>query len=75
MRLPIRNKSARKLTVFMEPLCDQYEVPAGGEAIIRLEDGPAHSIDVDGDWVTIWDEGRVPLLRSFLRATGAWTRR
>jgi hypothetical protein len=57
MRLPIRNKSARKLTVFVEPLCDQYEVPAGGEAIIRLEDGPPHSIDVDAEWVTVWDEG------------------
>jgi hypothetical protein len=40
----------------MEPLCDQHEVPVGGEAIIRLEDGPPHSIEIDEAWVTIWDE-------------------
>jgi len=56
MRLPIRNKSDRPLTVFIEPFCDQFEVPAGGEAIVRLEK-PPHSIDLDVAWVTIWDEG------------------
>lgn len=57
MRLPIRNKSDRPLTVFIEPWCDEFEVPVGGEAVIRLQDGPAHSIEIDDAWVTIWDEG------------------
>jgi hypothetical protein len=57
MRLPIRNKGERPLTVFIEPLCDEYEVPVGGEAIIYLEDGLPHSIDVHEAWVTIFDEG------------------
>lgn len=56
MRIPIRNKSDRALTVFVELQCDQFEVPVGGEAIVRLADGRPHSIDVDRDWVTIWDE-------------------
>jgi hypothetical protein len=57
MRVPIRNKSDRPLTLFIELQCDQFEVPAGGEAIVRLEDGRPHSIDLDDGWVTIWDEG------------------
>lgn len=57
MRLPIRNKRNRALTIYVEPMCDQYEVPVGGEAIIRLEDGPPHSIDVYETQMTIWDEG------------------
>jgi hypothetical protein len=57
MRLPIRNKSGRPLTIFVEPVCSEFEVPVGGEAIVRLEDGPPHSIEVDDAWVTIWDEG------------------
>lgn len=56
MRIPIRNKGDRPLTVFVELQCDQFEVPAGGEAIVRLADGHPHSIDVDDAWVTIWDE-------------------
>jgi hypothetical protein len=56
MRIPIRNKGDAPLTVFVEPRCDQFEVPVGGEAIVRLADGRPHSIDVDHDWVTIWDE-------------------
>jgi hypothetical protein len=56
MRIPIRNKGKRPLTVFLELQCDQFEVPVGGEAIVRLSDGRPHSIDVDHDWVTIWDE-------------------
>ncbi|MFC3581919.1 hypothetical protein [Sphingomonas hylomeconis] len=56
MRIPIRNKSDSPLTVFVELQCDQFEVPVGGEAIVRLADGRPHSIDVDRDWVTIWDE-------------------
>lgn len=57
MRIPIRNKSNRPLTVFIEVQCEQVEVPVGGEAIVRLEDGRPHSIDIDDAWVTIWDEG------------------
>ena len=57
MRLPIRNKLDRVLTIFIELECGQYEVPVGGEAIIRLEDGYPHSIDIDDAWVTIWNEG------------------
>jgi hypothetical protein len=58
MRLPIRNYLATPLTIFIEPVCDQYEVPVGGEAIVTLEDGYAHSIDVHPDqWVSIWNEG------------------
>lgn len=57
MRIPIRNKGERPLTVFVELQCDQFEVPVGGEAIVRLADGRPHSIDVDDAWVTIWDEG------------------
>ena len=59
MRLPIRNYLAEPLLVFMEPYCDEHEVPPGGEAIITLEDGCPHSIDVHpGSWVSVWDEGR-----------------
>ncbi len=58
MRLPIRNYLATPLTIFIEPVCDQYEVPAGGEAVVILEDGHPHSIDVHSDnWVSIWNEG------------------
>lgn len=57
MRIPIRNKSEKPLSVFVEPQCDQFEVPVGGEAIVRLADGQPHSIDVDDAWITIWDEG------------------
>lgn len=56
MRIPIRNKGDRPLTIFVELQCDQFEVPVGGEAIVRLADGQPHSIDVDDAWVTIWDE-------------------
>ncbi len=56
MRLPIRNKTEKALTIFVELQCDQFEVPVGGEAIIRLADGPPHSIDVSEGWVTVWDE-------------------
>ena len=59
MRIPIRNKLDRVLTIFVELECDQYEVPVGGEAIIRLEDGHPHSVDIDDAWVTIWNEGGI----------------
>ncbi|WP_426387618.1 hypothetical protein [Sphingobium sp. R-21] len=59
MRLPIRNYLSTPLTIFIEPICDQYEVPVGGEAIVTLEDGHPHSIDVHPDqWVSIWNEGQ-----------------
>jgi hypothetical protein len=57
MRLPIRNTGERVLTIFVEPVCDQHEVPVGGEAIVCLEDGCPHSVDVSEDWITIWNEG------------------
>ena len=58
MRLPIRNYLSAPMTVFIEPICDQYEVPAGGEAVITLEDGHPHSIDLHPDnWVSVWNEG------------------
>lgn len=60
MRIPIRNKGERPLTVFVELQCDQFEVPVGGEAIVRLADGHPHSIDVEDAWITIWDEGGDP---------------
>lgn len=58
MKLPIRNYMSAPLTLFIEPWCDQYEIPAGGEAIVTLEDGRPHSIDVHSEqWVALWDEG------------------
>ena len=58
MRLPIRNYLSTPLTIFIEPECDQYEVPAGGEAAVILEDGHHHSIDIHPDnWVSIWNGG------------------
>ena len=58
MRLPIRNYLATSMTVFIEPICEQHEGPAGGEAVITLEDGYPHSIDYHPDnWVSIWNEG------------------
>jgi hypothetical protein len=58
MRLPIRNYLSTPLTIFIEPVCDQHEVPAGGEAVVFLEDGHSHSIDIHPEnWVSIWNEG------------------
>ena len=56
MRLPIRNTGKAPLTIFVEPYCDQYEVPIAGEAIVTLEDGAPHSIDLDAEHVTIYVE-------------------
>lgn len=57
MRLPIRNYLDTPMAIFIEPVCDQYEVAAGGEAVVILEDGP-HSIDIHpGNWVSVWNEG------------------
>lgn len=58
MDFSIRNYSAVPLTLFIEPYCDQYEIPPGGEAVAKLEDGKPHSIDFQPDnWVSLWDEG------------------
>lgn len=58
MRLPIRNYLTTPLTIFIEPVCEQYEVPAGGEAAVILEDGHPQSIDIHPEnWVSIWNEG------------------
>jgi hypothetical protein len=52
MHIPIRNKGDRPLTVLVELQCEQFEVPVGGEAIVRPADGRPHSIDVDDAWIT-----------------------
>ncbi len=58
MRLPIRNYLPVPMTVFHEPWCDEYTVPVGGEAIVALQDGWPHSIDMHPDsFITVWDEG------------------
>ena len=58
MRLPIRNYLTSPLALFLEPLCIEFEIPPGGEAIITLEDGRPHSIDYHPEnWVSVWDEG------------------
>jgi hypothetical protein len=57
VRLPIRNNTGRPLRLFVEVYCDEYEIPAGGEAIVGLEGGPEHSIDLYDDQITIWNEG------------------
>ena len=56
MRLPIRNKSSRPLTLFLEMICDEREIPPGGMAIVRIADGALDSIDVHDGQVTIWDD-------------------
>jgi len=61
MRLPIRNKTSENLTLCIEPLFVEYQIPAGGKAEVTLDDGEAHSIDYFGDgWVTVWNEGISP---------------
>ena len=58
MKLPIRNRSALPLTLFIEPYCDQHEIPPDGEAIVTLADGYPHSMDFHPEnWVSLWDEG------------------
>jgi hypothetical protein len=49
------------LTILIEPSCDQYEVAAGGEAIVTLEDGHPHSFEIHQDQhISIWNEGVEP---------------
>jgi hypothetical protein len=58
MRLPIRNYLATPITLFIEPYCEQHEIPPGGEAIVTLDDGEPHSLDFHPDnWVSLWNEG------------------
>src|SRR5688500_11090759 len=59
MKLPIRNRTSQPLTLFIEPYCDEHEIPPGGEAIVILADGEPHSLDFHPEnWVSLWDEGR-----------------
>ncbi len=57
MRLPIRNTSRKPLTIFMEPMCDTFLVPVGGQAILRIADGDFDSIDVQDNDVCVYDNG------------------
>jgi hypothetical protein len=58
MKLPIRNRTGQPLTLFIEPYCDQYDIPQDGEAIVTLADGAPHSLDLNSaEMVSIWDEG------------------
>ncbi|MET1110294.1 MAG: hypothetical protein ABWX67_02075 [Allosphingosinicella sp.] len=58
MKLPIRNRASTPLTLFIEPYCDQHEIPPGGEAIVTLADGEAHALDFHPEnWVSLWDGG------------------
>jgi hypothetical protein len=57
MKLPIRNRGEQPFTIFIEPYCDEYSVPLGGEAIVCLEDGHPHSIDAWDGGISIWVEG------------------
>lgn len=61
MILPIRNYLETPLTLFIEPWCEQYEIPSGGEAHINIEDGRPYSLDVHPErWVSFWDESTKP---------------
>lgn len=58
MKMPIRNRQAVPLTLFVEPWCNEYEIPPGGEARIALEDGRPHSLEICAEnFVILWDEG------------------
>ena len=59
MKLPIRNRTATTMTLFVEPWCSQFEIPSEGEAIVILADGETYSLDIHPEnWVTIWNEGQ-----------------
>lgn len=63
MKLPIRNRCPQPLMLFIEPYCEQYEIPPHGEAIVTLADGYPHSIDfLPENWVSLWDEGSTPAI-------------
>lgn len=58
MKLPIRNYHTTPLTILIEPYALTYEVPPGGQAIIKLDDGCSHSIDLHpGQHISVWDDG------------------
>jgi hypothetical protein len=58
VKLPIRNYTPTPLTLFIEPHCDEYEIPPEGEAIVILDGGESHSIDFHPEnWVSLWNEG------------------
>ena len=57
MKLPIRNKTSESILLFIEVTCEEYEIPAGGEALVTLEDGQPHSIDLHDRQITVWNEG------------------
>lgn len=62
MKLPIRNYTPDELTLFIEPQCDEHEIPPGGEAIVLLQDDRPHSIDVHPNrFIALWDEGSDPV--------------
>ena len=50
--MPIRNKSGETLRVMLEPLTPVYDVPAGGEIVIRQ----VFSDGYDGFAVDYWPE-------------------
>lgn len=59
MKLPVRNYTSKPLTLFIEPYCDEFEIPSQGEAIVTLDDGEAHSLDFHPEnWVSLWNEGQ-----------------
>ncbi len=57
VKLPIRNRTSKPLSLVIEVHATEFEVPVGGEAIVFLEDDRPHSIDVWNDQVTVWNEG------------------
>lgn len=64
VNLPIRNYTDAPVTLFIEPYCAEHELPAGGEAVVTLEKGFPHSIDIHPDrWLSLWDEGSTALAR------------
>ena len=56
MRLPIRNLTSQPIRLFIEPECDNYEIPVGGGAVLKISNGP-HSIDIREDEVIFWNNG------------------
>ena len=56
VKLPIRNCTSRPVNLFIEPVCDEYEVPVGAEAIVTLPDGLPHSIELQDGLIVIWNE-------------------
>ena len=57
MRLPIRNRGSKPFALVIEVHADEYTIPTGGTAIVTLEDGLPHEIDVWEDQITVWNAG------------------